>query len=195
VKNPGRKLYHVLGGLGLLGIYHYLGPRQAFPAYLLLLAGILAFDLARLRLPEFGKWAMKHMGSLLRPGEAATISGSPTYVLGVALTLYLFDLPVATAAVLFLVFGDVAASIVGEPWGKTKFRDKSLEGTAAFIAAGLAAALLYRLFGETPPFALLACGVVTAAIVEIFTPRRLNDNLTIPLAAAAAMTILGKLAG
>jgi dolichol kinase len=195
VKNPGRKFYHTLGGLGLLAVYHVLGPRQAFPVYLLLLAGILAFDLARLRLPEFGAWAMKNMGSLLRPAEATTISGSPAYVLGVALTLYLFDLPVATAAVLFLVFGDVSASIVGEAWGKTKFRDKSLEGTAAFVATGLAAALLYRLFGETPPFALLACGVVTAAIVEIFTPRRLNDNLTIPLAAAAAMTILAKLAG
>ena len=195
MKNPGRKFYHTLGGLGLLAIYHVLGPRQAFPVYLLLLAGILAFDLARLRIPEFGAWAMRHMGSLLRPEEVATISGSPAYILGVALTLYLFDLPVATAAVLFLVFGDVCASIVGEPWGKTKFRDKSLEGTAAFVAAGLAAALLYRLFGETPPFVLLACGVVTAAIVEIFTPRRLNDNLTIPLAAAAIMTILGKVAG
>jgi dolichol kinase len=195
MKNPGRKLYHVLGGLGLLGVYLYLGPRQAFPVYLLLLAGILVFDLTRLRHPGFGAWAMKNMGSLLRPGEAATISGSPAYVLGVALTLYLFDLPIATAAVLFLIFGDVCASIIGEQWGKTKFRDKSLEGTAAFVVAGLAAALLYRLFGETPPFALLACGVVTAAIVEIFTPRRLNDNLTIPLAAAAIMTILGKLAG
>ena len=195
MKNPGRKLYHVLGGLALLGVYLYLGPRQAFPVYLLLLAGILVFDLTRLRHPGFGAWAMKSMGSLLRPGEAATISGSPAYVLGVALTLYLFDLPIATAAVLFLIFGDVCASIIGEQWGKTKFRDKSLEGTAAFVVAGLAAALLYRLFGETPPFALLACGVVTAAIVEIFTPRRLNDNLTIPLAAAAIMTILGKLAG
>jgi len=195
MKNPGRKVYHVLGGLALLGAYHLLGPRQAFPVYLLLFAGILTFDLARLRLPEFGAWAMKHMGSLLRPGEAATISGSPTYVLGVALTLYLFDLPVATAAVLFLVFGDVSASVVGEPWGKTKFRDKSLEGTAAFVAAGLTAALLARLFIPTPSLQLLACGVVTAAIVEIFTPPRFNDNFTIPLAAAAVMTILGKLAG
>jgi dolichol kinase len=195
MKNPGRKLYHVLGGLGLLGIYHFLGPRQALPVYLLLLAGITAFDLARLRHPGFGAWAMKHMGSLLRPGEAGTLSGSPTYILGVALTLYLFDLPVATAAVLFLVFGDVSASVVGEQWGRTKFRDKSLEGTAAFVAAGLVAALLARFLLPVPPLALLACGVVTAAIVEIFTPRQLNDNLTIPLAAAAVMTILGKLAG
>lgn len=195
MKNRGRKFYHVLGGLALLGTYHLLGPRQAFPVYLLLLAGIIAFDLARLRHPGFGAWAMERMGSLLRPGEAETLSGSPAYILGVALTLYLFDIPVATAAVLFLIFGDVSATIVGEQWGKTKFRDKSLEGSAAFVAAGLVAALLARFLVPMPPLPLLACGVVTAAIVEIFTPRRLNDNLTIPLAAAAVMTVLGKLAG
>lgn len=195
MKHPGRKLYHTLGGLLLLGIYHVLGPRQAFPVYVLLLACVMAFDLARLRLPAFGAWTMKHMGSILRTTEAGTISGSPTYIAGVALTLFLFELPVATAAVLFLVFGDVCATMVGESWGRTKFRDKSFEGTVAFVAAGLAAGLLGRLFVPGPSLPLLACGVFTAAIVEVCTPRRLNDNLTIPLGAAAAMTVLARLAG
>jgi dolichol kinase len=187
----GRKLYHSLGGLFLLGIYFVFGSGRAFAVYGLLFAGIMAFDITRLRIPAFNRWAMEKLSSVIRPGEADTISGSPAYVLGVALTLYLFDLPVATAAILFLVFGDVFASIVGEAWGKTKFRDKSLEGTAAFVVAGFIAGAAPHLLGTGVAPPILAAGVVTAAAVEIFTPGWLNDNLSIPLLSAAVMTLLG----
>jgi dolichol kinase len=193
VKNVGRKFYHVAGGLFLLGLYLFLGRERAFFTCLLLFLGVLAFDLTRLRLPSFNAWALERMGTLIRAGEAHTLSGSPTYILGVALTLFLFDLPVAIAAVLFLAFGDVAATIVGEAWGRTRFLGKSLEGTAAFVAAGFAAGTIPHLFGPGLPLPLLFAGAVTAAIVEILTPRRLNDNLTIPLISGAVMTLLGGL--
>jgi dolichol kinase len=193
VKHVGRKLYHVAGGLFLLGLYLFLGPEKAFLVYLLLFLGILAFDLARLRLPSLNAWALEGMGTLLRPEEADTLSGSPTYILGVALSLFLFDLPVAIAAVLFLAFGDVAATIVGETWGRTGLLGKSLEGTAAFVVAGIAAGALPHLFGRGLPFPVLFAGAATAAVVELLTPRRLNDNLTIPLISGAVMTLLGRL--
>lgn len=192
MKNVGRKCYHVLGGLLLLGIYHLLKPVQALIVYLLLFLGILAFDLARLRSPAFNGWAIGRMGTLLRPDEARTISGSPTYVAGVALTLFLFDLPVATTAVLFLVFGDVAATIVGEARGRTKILGKSLEGTAAFVIAGTAAGIAARLLGQGVSFPALAAGALTAAAVEVLTPKRLNDNLTIPLLSGMVMTLVGR---
>ena len=192
MKNVGRKCYHVLGGILLLGIYYLLRPGQAFFLYLLLFLGILSFDLARLRTPAFNEWAIGRMGTLLRPGEARTLSGSPTYVAGVALTLFLFDLPVATAAVLFLVFGDVAATIVGESRGRTKILGKSLEGTVAFVAAGMAAGLAARLLGQGVSLPVLAAGAVTAAAVEVLTPKRLNDNLTIPLVSGMIMTLVGR---
>jgi len=192
VKNVGRKCYHVLGGILLLGIYYLLRPGQAFFLYLLLFLGILSFDLARLRTPAFNEWAIGRMGTLLRPGEAHTLSGSPTYVAGVAFTLFLFDLPVATAAVLFLVFGDVAATIVGESRGRTKILGKSLEGTVAFVAAGMAAGLAARLLGQGVSLPVLAAGAVTAAAVEVLTPKRLNDNLTIPLVSGMIMTLVGR---
>ena len=37
---------------------------------------------------------------------------------------------------------------------------------------------------------MLLAGAVTAAVVEILTPKRLNDNLTIPLVSGAVMTLL-----
>lgn len=190
MKHVGRKLYHFLGGILLLAVYHLLDPLPALLVYAALFAGILLFDLARLRLPAFNERVLEKMGTLLRPGEAATISGSPSYVLGVALTVFLFPLAVATAAVLFLAAGDVSASIVGEAWGRTKFLGKSLEGTAAFVVAGLAAGLAARLFSPGVPLPVLAAGAVTAAAIEVLTPKRLNDNLTIPLIAAGVMSLL-----
>jgi dolichol kinase len=195
VKNVGRKAYHAAGGLFLLSIYHFLTPRQAFAVYASLLAALLLFDVARLRLPAFNAWALERMGTLLRPGEAGTLTGSPAYVVGAALTLFLFDLPVATAAVLFLAFGDVAATLVGESWGRTKFRGKSVEGTAAFVVAGLVAGAATHLFGLGVDLPILAAGVLTAAAVEVMMPLGLNDNLSIPLSAAAVMTLLGRLLG
>lgn len=191
MKNVGRKFYHMAGGLFLLGLYLFLGPERAFFTYLLLFLGILAFDLARLRTPSFNAWAFERMGTLLRAGEAHTLSGSPTYILGVALSLILFELPVAIAAVLFLAFGDVAATIVGESWGKTRFLGKSFEGTAAFVVAAFAAGLVPRLYGLGLSLPVLLAGAVTAAAVEVLTPKRLNDNLTIPLISGAIMTLLG----
>lgn len=190
MKNTGRKIYHLAGGLFLLGIYSLFDRPLALAVYLALLGGILLFDAARLRIPAFNRWTQRRMGTLLRPGEAETISGSPSYVAGVALALLLFDLPVATAAILFLAVGDVAATAVGEAWGRTRIGQKSLEGSAAFLASGLLAGLAARAAGSGPAIPVLLAGVCAAAAVEILTPPRLNDNLTIPLCSGAVMALL-----
>jgi dolichol kinase len=191
VKHLGRKLYHVGGGLGLLGVWFALGRPRAFHAYAALLAAVLLFDGARLALPRFNAWVMANLGVLLRPGEARTLSGSPAYIAGVALTLLLFPEPQAVTAVLFLVVGDVSATTVGERWGRHKVGGKSLEGTAAFFAAACAAGLAARLALGGPAAGTVAAGAWCAALVELFLPRLANDNLVIPLVAALAMTLLG----
>ena len=144
MKHPGRKFYHVLGGLGLLAIWFGLGRPRAFSAYAALLVTALLFDLARLALPRLNAWAMTHLAGLLRPGEAHKLSGTPSYVAGVGLTLLLFPEPAAVAAIAFLIAGDVAATTVGERWGRHKVGAKSLEGTAAFFVAACAAGLVAR---------------------------------------------------
>lgn len=194
MKHFGRKLYHVGGGLGLLGVWFALGRPRAFYAYAGLLAAVLLFDGARVALPRFSAWAMTNLGALLRPGEARTLSGSPAYIAGVALTLLLFPEAQAVAAILFLVAGDVSATTVGERFGRHKVGGKSLEGTAAFFAAACAAGLAARLALGAPAAGTVAAGAWCAALVELFLPRFANDNLVIPLAAALVMTLLSPVA-
>jgi dolichol kinase len=191
VKHAGRKLWHVLGGLGLLGIWFGLGRPRAFFAYAGLLAGALAFDLARLARPGFDAWCHRRLGAFLRPGESGRLTGTPAYVAGVALALLLFPEPAAVAAVLFLAVGDVAATTVGERWGRRRVGAKSLEGTAAFFAAALLAGFVSRAALGGPAAGAVVAGAWSAALLELFMPRWANDNLVIPLAAALFMTLLG----
>lgn len=190
MKHPGRKLYHVAGGLTLLAVWFALGRPRAFYAYGALLAAVVIFDFARFAHSRFNAWAMARLSGLLRPGEERTLNGSPAYISGVALTLLLFPEPAAVAAILFLIVGDVSATTVGERWGRHKVGAKSLEGTAAFFAAACAAGFISRaaLHGPTPT--AIVAGAWLAALVELFLPKFANDNLVIPLVAALAMTLL-----
>lgn len=190
MKHLGRKLYHVLGGLGLLAVWFALGRPGAFYAYAAILAVALLFDLARFALPRFNAWAMQNLGGYLRPGEERRLNGTPPYVGGVALSLLLFPEPAAVAAILFLVVGDVSATTVGERWGRHKVGAKSLEGTAAFFAAACAAGFVARAALHGPPPGAVAAGAWCAALVELLLPKAANDNLVVPLAAAFAMTLL-----
>jgi dolichol kinase len=194
MKHLGRKLYHVLGGLGLLAVWFALGRPRAFYAYAALLAAALLFDAARFALPRFNAWAMAHLTGFLRPGEERKLNGTPPYVAGVALTLLLFPEPAAVAAILFLIAGDVSATTVGERWGRRRVGAKSLEGTAAFFVAAAAAGFAARALLGGPPAGALIAGAWCAALVELFLPRFANDNLLIPPIAAFAMTILAPVA-
>jgi diacylglycerol kinase (CTP) len=190
IRHAGRKLYHLLGGCGLLGLWFACGRPRALVAYAALLAAVLTFDAARLRLPRLNAWAMTRLRWLLRPGEERRLSGSPAYIAGVALTLLLFPEPAAVAAALFLAVGDVAATTVGESFGRHKIGTKSLEGTAAFFAGACLAGFAARAFLHAPPPGVIVAGAWCAALVELFLPRFANDNLVIPLVSAFAMTIL-----
>ena len=190
IRHAGRKLYHVLGGCGLLCVWFAFGRPDSFFVYAILLAAALIFDLARFALPTFNVGAMANLRGFLRPGEERRLNGSPAYIAGVALTLLLFPEPAAVAAVLFLVVGDVSATTVGENFGRHKIGARSLEGTVAFFAAACAAGFAARAFLHAPPPGALVAGAWCAALVELFLPRFANDNLVVPLVSAFAMTVL-----
>ncbi len=190
IKHLGRKLFHVLGGLGLLAVWFAFGRPRAFFVYAALLAAVLLFDVARFLVPRFNAWAMTNLGGFLRPGEERKLNGTPPYICGVALTLLLFPEPAAVAAILFLVIGDVSATTVGERWGRRRIGAKSLEGTAAFFVAGCLAGFAARACVPGLAPGVIVAGAWCAALIELFLPRFANDNLVIPIVAAFAMTIL-----
>ncbi|HEY6010701.1 MAG TPA: hypothetical protein VIX18_04445, partial [Nitrospirota bacterium] len=120
MKQIGRKLYHLFGGLGLLSLSYLLGRDSALVLYAILFIIVLGLDIIRLGSPAVNRFVYARFGSLIRTNEEHKLTGTPAYVLGIGLSLFLYSLPVATAAICFLAFGDVAATTIGERWGRTK---------------------------------------------------------------------------
>ena len=134
----------------------------------------------------------------LRREGGPWIDGVKTYPVAVLAAVLLFPLPVAAAAWAVLGIGDAASNVVGRRIGKPPFlgrADRSMAGTLAFVATAAPAALLVHAFvaGAAPGTGTLvaACGAAAAgAVVELLTPRFLDDNLPICLAAGAAFWAL-----
>ena len=147
MKHLGRKIYHIFGGLVLLSLYYVLGRERALVFYAVLFCLVLAADLMRLKIPAVNRYVYARFGSFIRQNEEHKLTGTTAYILGIGLSLYLFPAPIATAAVCFLACGDVAATSIGERYGKTKIGNKSLEGTAAFFIAASSAGLILPLAG------------------------------------------------
>lgn len=194
MKHIGRKVYHLAGGLGLLSLYFVLTRDQALLFYAGLFLLVLTLDLIRLNVPSMNRIVLTKFSSFIRPNEEHRLTGTGPYVLGIGLSLYLYRMDIAAAAVCFLAFGDVAATTIGERYGRTKIGNKSLEGSLAFVAAAVSAGLLLPLVGITVAPLVIFFGVIAAAGVELL-PLPLNDNLVIPLVSGGVMTLVARVTG
>ncbi len=193
MQHVGRKLFHVVGGLGLLSIYGILGRRTALLAYAGLFLVVLTVELARLAIPALNRFVFERFGGFIRAKEAKTLTGIAPYVLGVGLSLCLYRTDIATAAICFLALGDVAATTVGERFGRTKIAgEKSLEGTLAFVAVATAIGLLLPLAGIHLTPGIILAGILAAAGVELL-PLPVNDNFLIPLVSGGMMELMARL--
>ena len=181
-----RKSLHAAVGIWTLALtpwFHHLGWAIAAP----LLFGILnASGKARELLPGMAE-------------TARDARGLWTFPLAVALTYLLFweesPRPAILAGVAALAIADPAASLVGSRWGQRRLRPapggRTLEGSLVFllVAAMTTGLVASETGGGAYPWRMgIGCGLVGAA-VEALTPPGW-DNLTIPLAVAAAYRLL-----
>jgi len=128
----------------------------------------------------FSSW----LGIMLRDSETCGKFNGATWVLfGGTITVFLFAMPVAVPALLFLTVGDTFAAIGGKLYPVGKIGDKTLSGTAAGITTSFGAAYLVN---QTLPLEVIILGAVAAMGVELL-PIPLNDNLTIPVCSGTVM--------
>lgn len=195
MKNIGRKIYHITGGLALIGLYAYLGRGLGLASLLCVFLFATAVDIARLRISAFNEFFYRHLTLFIRQSERDILTGTPWYLLGILCAAAFYDVPLAVFAVAFLACGDVAATTVGERWGTIKISGvKSLQGTVAFVvAASVAGLIISVIFYPISPVVCLT-GALVAGAVEIL-PVRINDNLTIPVVSGGVMKLLMVLMG
>lgn len=119
-----------------------------------------------------------------RSGERP-LMGAITFYTGATISILLFDVVAAAAAIAVLALADSASTVIGFYFGRHKLPvnpKKSWEGSITFWLS----AFLVLLFFVNPLRAFLTAWIT----MTIEALPRIDDNITVPITAGALLTIL-----
>jgi dolichol kinase len=145
-------------------------------------------EISRQRSEAVNRFCMRLFGRTAHPHEAHRVNSATWYASALVVLSLTQSLVPCLVALWVLGVGDPAAAIVGRRFGRHELvHGRTVEGTAAFVVAGALAALAYlRVMHPETSLGLAAVASLTGAIAgaaaELFS-RRIDDNLSIPLAA------------
>lgn len=181
MNEPGRRLVHSSGSLvPLVYVFELITWRQA--QAIVLSAMALATVLEGLRLSGYLDWWVYR--KFTREYEKHWPAGYALALLGASVTVLVFDPFVAVPALLMLTIGDPVSGILGGNTLEVK------EGYVLLATFGVCLGIAGLLGIPTGP-AVLGAGAATVADGTTPTLRGyvIDDNLTIPIVAASAMSI------
>ncbi len=173
-----RKLTH-LGALVIPGGYYYFNFSRAEMLSIMIpiAVSMIFIDISRLRGWRFWNLFKPMITSMARDHELKGDFTGAAYILTTAcLVIALFDKPVAIASLAFIMTGDTAAALIGRKFGIHRFKQKSIEGSLAFLAA----AIIIAFFIPDLPINIGLMGAAVATITEAVS-FKIDDNATVPL--------------
>jgi len=175
-----RKLAHLLGGLGLIGL-PWMFDSLVVPAML----GVAFFAILYLS---------KRTGTLVAiHGVTRESNGASLFPIAAFATLIVaWETPLAYASAMsVLAVSDTAAAMVGRRYGRNLYfigrQSRSLEGSFAFLITATAVMLPWLLAGGLSVVAALGLALLVALLVTGLEAISIGgfDNLVIPLATVA----------
>lgn len=189
--NYARNLYHAANGV----FVSWLVMEILNPLGMVLVAGGIAllawiFELSRRRIPAVNRVLMTLFGPVAHPHEYASINSGTWIMTGLTTLALFFDPLCASIGIVVVGFADPSAAVVGRSWGRTRLvGNRTLEGSLAFFVVGSGAVVvLLKLYApqvDWPSMALIAgASALFGALAELYAP--LDDNLSVPIAAASA---------
>ncbi len=186
-----RKIIHLLSAIVPLSYLWFIKER---PIMLLLLVGMVSFALVVefLRNYEnyFSTWFHYLFHFMLRENESkGEHTGATWLLIGWTITVMLFEMPIAVAALLFLSIGDSFAALAGKLYPIVKIGNKTLSGTLSGLISSFLFVLLIN--QSLSPIVILS-GAIVAMVVELI-PSKLNDNLTMPIFSGFAMMYVDRI--
>lgn len=197
--NISRSVFHVGSALAALGIVTLI-PQWVPLAASAFFASAVIMETSRRVSPAANRLLMRAFSKVAHPHEAHHINSASWYA--TALLILAFSAPPAVSAVAVTVlgFGDPLAALIGRRMGRIRLvHGRSLEGSLAFVLfGGAAAALMLTALQSLPglqalsglpaggfehPLRVAFMAALFGGVAELFS-KRLDDNLTVPLAAA-----------
>lgn len=168
-----RKMIH-LTSVFIVILYYYLGKEVTL--FILAVVLILFIESEYLRIEKGVTIPLLH--DSVRDKEKNRLAGHIFFIIGAIISISIFDMDIAVAAILMTTFGDSAAAIVGRRYGRISIsgiRNKKIEGCLAELFVNL---FIGYMFIDNVIIILVMA--FTATIVETLVDK-LDDNLIIPI--------------
>lgn len=187
-REVSRKLIHVTAALGAAAVAWLLPGSAARTIITAMAALAVVIDFARLRLPVVSRTFQRVVGTMLRGRERHRLTGATTLAIGFAGAVLLFPTTTAAIAFLYAGLGDTAAALVGRAWGRHAIPGgKTVEGSLAFFAVAM-------MIGLAAPGVAVVAALSAALVTTVVEAGPGADNVWVPLAAAATLTLVGGVA-
>ncbi len=194
--NYWRSLFHVTSSLvAVIAVELLFSPTVLLAIALAWAALAWTFEIARRQSPWVNTQLMRFFGPVAHAHEAERVNSATWFATAlVPLALTHSTLLCVTAAIVLGV-GDPCAALIGRRFGRHRLQNgRSLEGAAAFaVSASLATGLVLTLFHQQlgfAPAALVSLSAGCAGSIAELVSGRVDDNLSIPLSAAAAAALV-----
>jgi dolichol kinase len=190
--NVSRSLVHVAVGVVAIVVLRLGDERTILWTATCALVSVWLLEGAR---RVSGRWRARvdtALAATAHSFERHAVTSGTWYATSLAVLAWTLDAPAAAASVAILAAADPTASYFGRRFGRHHLGpQRSVEGSVAFVVAGtLAASGAFALFGVVPWGVALAMAIA-GALGELSSVGRVDDNLTIPLAAGLAAGLLG----
>lgn len=192
-----RKALHLLSLLIPI-IYIFVSKQFALTVLIPMALATIIGDWATKKYPSLRKIRAKTFGKIMRPDELQTgrklmlFNGASWVLISACIVIAIFPKFIAIVSFSILILSDLAAALIGRIYGKTSIplTDKSMEGTSAFVAAGVIVIVAYGLIFDlaTTYYAIGIASVLIASIAEAYSENiGFDDNLLIPVTAGFSM--------
>jgi dolichol kinase len=176
-------------------VYYFINQETALTILIPLALLFGLSDIARLTIPAVGALYNKLFGFLLRNHEVRAtnprLNGATFVLLSAIICVWIFPKVIVITAFAILIISDTAAALIGRRFGRHPFRNKSVEGTTAFlVTALLVVACAPKIDYLTMEYFIGAVAAIIGTAVEALSGDLIDDNLSIPLSISLIMWAL-----
>lgn len=170
-------------------VYYFSNKITTIFIILPILCIFLLIEFFRFRISRFNERVFIIFRYILKEKERKSLLTTTTFLASVLVTTVLFRKDIAITATLFLIFGDASSAIVGTYFGRIKIlKNKSLEGSLAFLVTCLLIGLLTKVANIGLAWLVIIAGAFTATITELLA-LPVDDNFTIALSSGIVMEL------
>jgi dolichol kinase len=189
--NSARGIMHVFTALTcLILVEHVLSPVGMIITAAVGAACCWGMEIGRIFSKRLNLLLLRFMAAVAHPHERREVNSATWYTTALLILALVFSPKFCAVALVVLGLADPAAAFVGRRWGRIRLiNGRSLEGSATFFLVGSGAAFAALMIWHPEislGFAILiALGAALPAAVTELLSKRVDDNLSIPLAAAS----------